>query len=236
MRRKQLARAFPSWLIFLLGMLVGQAVGQSGAVDGTFNPGSGVNGAVHAVAVQADGKLVIGGEFTAFNGIPRSNLARLNADGSLDTTFTPGSITGRVEALVIQSDGKVVIGGEFSSVGGIARRSLARLNPDGSVDTGFVAETDANGIVYALALRSDGRLLVAGDFIALAGQRRERIAQLEPSGALDAGFNPNAAANGAIFALALQPNGRILVGGAFTQVNGSSRSRVARLTPDGGWT
>lgn len=119
-------------------------------------------------------------------------------------------------------------------MGGIARRSLARLNPDGSVDTGFVAETDANGIVYALALRSDGRLLVAGDFIALAGQRRERIAQLEPSGALDASFNPNAAANGAIFALALQPNGRVLVGGAFTQVNGSPRSRVARLTPDGG--
>lgn len=111
MRRKQLARAFPVWLIFLLGMLVGQAVGQSGAVDGTFNPGSGVNGAVYAMAVQADGKLVIGGEFTAFNGIPRSNLARLNADGSLDTTFTPGSIAGRVEALVVQSDGKVVIGG-----------------------------------------------------------------------------------------------------------------------------
>ncbi len=234
MRRGQLARAFPAWLIFLLGMLVGQAVGQSGAVDGTFNPGSGVNGAVYDVAVQADGKLVIGGEFTAFNGVPRSNLARLNADGSLDTTFAPGNIVGRVEALVVQSDGKVVIGGEFSSVGGIARRSLARLNPDGAVDTGFVAETDANGVVYALALRSDGRLLVAGDFIALAGQRRERIAQLEPNGTLDASFNPSAAANGAIFALALQPNGRILLGGAFTQVNGSPRSRMARLTPDGG--
>jgi uncharacterized delta-60 repeat protein len=232
MCNRQSVEAFSVWIIFLLAMSAGQVFGQAGAVDGTFNPGSGVNGAVYAVAVQADGKLVIGGEFTAFNGIPRSNLARLNADGSLDTTFAPGSIAGEVEALVVQSDGKVVIGGDFSSVGGVSRRNLARLNPDGSLDTGFVA--DADNTVYALALRSDGKLLVAGDFIALAGQRRERIAQLEPNGTLDTGFNPNAAANGTIFALALQPNGRILVGGAFTQVNGSPRSRLARLTPDGG--
>ncbi len=231
MRSRQLVRAFPVWLIFLLGMLVGQAFGQAGAVDATFNPGSGFNDEVHVVAVQTDGKLVIGGEFTAFNGIPRSKVARLNTDGSLDTTFAPGNIDGEVETLVVQPDGKVVIGGDFFSVGGVPRRNLARLNPNGSLDTGFVA--DANNTVYALALRGDGKLLVAGDFTILAGVRRERIVQLEPNGLPDAGFNPNASANDDIDALAIQPNGRILLGGEFTQVNGTPRSRVARLNADG---
>lgn len=230
MRNRPYVSAF--LCILLLGVLVGPAFGQAGAVDATFNPGSGVDGAVYAVAVQGDGKIVIGGEFTAFNGIPRSNLARLAADGSLDTTFAPGNVTGRVEALVVQPDGKVVIGGDFSSVGGAPRRGLARLNPDGSLDTAFVAET--NGVVYALALRSDGKLLVGGDFTVVAGGRRERLAQLEPSGALDVSFNPNAGADGTIFAMAIQPNGRVLVGGAFGQVNGTPRSRIARLTADGG--
>ncbi|MGQ9896709.1 MAG: hypothetical protein ACUVR8_03980 [Acidobacteriota bacterium] len=228
-------RLFWLFLLWLVSWVVtGSALGQSGAVDAGFDPGSGVNGSIYAVAVQDDGKVVIGGEFTAFNGVPRNNLARLNADGSLDTTFVPGNVTGRVEALVVQGDGKVVIGGNFSSVGSVARRGLARLNPDGLVDTGFTAETDPDGIVYALALQGDGKLLVAGDFTVLGGQRRERLARLEPSGVLDVSFNSNVRADGVVFALAVQPNGRILLGGAFSQVNGTPRSRVARLMADGG--
>ncbi len=218
----------------MLGLTAGSAFAQAGALDPNFNPGSGVTGAVYAIAVQPDGKLVIGGEFTAVNGVPRNNLARLNPDGSLDTVFGLGAgVNGRIEAMLLQPDGKIVIGGAFSSVNGVLRRSLARLNADGLPDVTFAAETDSNGIVYALARQEDGKLLVAGDFSHLAGQRRERLARLTADGVLDAGFNPNAVANGAVFALAIQPNGRIVLGGAFTQVNGVLRSRLARLTADG---
>lgn len=216
----------------LSGLAAGQAFAQAGALDPSFNPGSGVGGAVYAVVVQPDGKLLIGGEFSAVNGVPRNNLARLNGDGSLDVTFNAG-VAGRVETLLLQPDGRLVVGGAFSSVNGVPRRSLARLNADGSVDAAFTAETDADGVVYALARQNDGRLLVAGDFTNVAAVRRERLARLTADGSPDNDFNPNAAANGPVFAVAVQPNGRILLGGAFTQVNGAPRSRLARLTADG---
>ncbi|MCS7079987.1 MAG: hypothetical protein NZ585_08040 [Chloracidobacterium sp.] len=222
------------WLAATFGFMTVNALAQAGALDVTFNPGGGVSGAVYAIAVQPDGKVVIGGEFSAVNGLPRNNVARLNPDGSLDVAFDPGSgVNGRVEALLIQPDGRVVIGGAFSSVNGVPRRSLARLNADGSVDSSFTTGTDAAGVVYALARQGDGKLLIAGDFTNLANVRRERLARLNADGSVDTDFNPNAAANGPIFALAIQPNGRILLGGAFTQVNGIPRSRLARLTADG---
>ncbi|MEP7337404.1 MAG: delta-60 repeat domain-containing protein, partial [Acidobacteriota bacterium] len=95
----------------------GTAKAQS-AADG-FAPN--INGLVYAVAVQADGKMVVGGNFTTVNGQPRSNLARINVDGTLDAGFTLGA-NGSVDALAIQSQsGQIVVGGSFSLLGGQAR-------------------------------------------------------------------------------------------------------------------
>lgn len=98
------------------------------AVDPTFNPGSGANDRVLALALQPDGNVLLGGIFSIVGGTARNGIARLNANGSLDTSFDPGTgANGAVHALTLQSDGKVLLGGTFTSVSGTLRSGIARL-------------------------------------------------------------------------------------------------------------
>jgi hypothetical protein len=118
-------------------LLPGAAWAQS-ALDG-FDPGA--NDAVAAIAVQADGKILVGGDFTTLGGggtgtTTRNNIGRLNADGSLDTSFNPGA-NGTVIAIAVQADGKILVGGDFTTLGGggtgtTTRNHIGRLNTDGS--------------------------------------------------------------------------------------------------------
>ena len=128
----------------------------NGLLDTSFNPGSGVNPAnnfINAVAVTPGNQIVIGGQFTSYNGGVAGNIARLNVDGSLDTTFNPGSgADGTVWSLAVQSDGKVLIGGDFTHINSTPRNHLARLNTDGSLDTSFTPGATFNGPIYSLAL------------------------------------------------------------------------------------
>lgn len=116
---------------------------QPGTIDPSFNPiglGDGANNTVVAIALQPDGKILIGGFFTMYNSTPRSRIARLNADGSLDMSFDPGNALGLntfVNSIVLQPDGKILIGGEFFTYNGKLRYRIARLNADGSLDTSF---------------------------------------------------------------------------------------------------
>ncbi len=141
---------------------------STGAVDTSFTPGSGFAGPgiVHAIALQTDGKILVGGGFSSYNGTTRSNLARLNSDGSLDTTFNAGSINSIVKSITVQADGKLLIGGLFSSVGGSARNALARLNSDGSLDSSFAppASFSSSGGVLQIIAQPTGRILLAGSF------------------------------------------------------------------------
>jgi uncharacterized delta-60 repeat protein len=205
-----------------------------GSLDASFNPGSGANSSVYALALQPDGKLLIGGDFTSYNGTPRNRIARLNADGSLDASFNPGTgADTSVRALALQPDGKLLIGGEFISYNGTPRNRIARLNADGSLDASFNPGTGANGWVLALALQPDGKLLIGGEFTTYNGTPSNRIARLNAEGSLDASFNPGSGANFEFHALALQPDGKLLIGGTFTSYNGTSRNGIARLNADG---
>src|SRR4051812_32390283 len=103
-------------LLLQLGTLCFHARGAAGDVDLSFDPGSGVNGTVNALVVQPDGKVIIGGEFTTVKGLVRTNLARLNPDGSGDATFDPGMAYDRVSSLALQSDGKVLVGGQSVNI------------------------------------------------------------------------------------------------------------------------
>jgi len=204
----------------------------AGALDATFNPGSGADGEVAAIAVQpADGKVLVGGYFSAVNGVPRRGIARLNANGSLDAAFAP-VLDGDVLAILVQPDGKIVIGGTFTAVNGVGRGRIARLNADGSLDTAFNPAAGADQEVDALARQGDGKLVLGGKFTTVAGVARVRIARLRPDGALDTSFDPGAGANWTVFAAALQPDGRVLIGGAFDSVGGVERRGVARLWGD----
>ena len=210
-----------------------------GSVDLTFNTNNAkINGSVNTIAVQPDGKILIGGTFTKYNQITRNSLARLNPDGSLDLTFDPGKgVNGYVETLLLQPDGKILVIGFFKKYNDVAVPKIVRLNPDGSLDPSFVVATDiASKLeVQTIALQPDGKILIAGDFVIPTdkGSVRPRIIRLNPDGSVDSTFTPGSGANDVITSIALQPDGKILIGGGFTQYNGVLRNRLARLQPNG---
>ncbi|MCE3008797.1 MAG: delta-60 repeat domain-containing protein, partial [Bacteroidetes bacterium] len=208
-----------------------------GSLDVNFNPtGSGANDEVSAVIVQSDGKVLIGGKFTSYNGTARNRITRLNADGSLDVNFNPtgSGANDEISAVIVQSDGKVLIGGRFTSYNGTARNRIARLNSDGSLDVNFnPIGSGANDEISALALQAGGKVVIGGEFTSYNGTSRSRIARLNADGSLDTGFNPGTGPDDAVFALALQPDGKVLIGGALTSFSGVTRNKIARLNVDG---
>lgn len=218
-----------------MGLPVQRTRAQAGAVDISFDPGSGANGDVYAVASQPDGKVVIGGAFTSVNGVARNRVARLNPDGTLDLNFNPGAgANANVQVVTRDASGRILVGGFFTSVNGNNRNYLARLNPDGSLDTSFNPGTGANGNVWAIAVQSDTKILVGGEFTTFAGSSRSGLTRVTSSGAPDDTFAPGAAAtNGVIYALAIQSDNRIIIGGSFTNYAGNARTNIARINANG---
>lgn len=201
-----------------------------GRTDPSFNPGAGINGTVLAIEVQRDGKILIGGEFTSVDGVARINVARLNADGSLDRSFDAGvGADGSVRSIVIQFDDRILLAGLFTSVAGVDRRHIARVFSDGAFDSSFDPGTGADSAIYAVGLQPDGKIVLAGDFASFNGVALNRIVRLNPDGSIDTGINFGRGANALINSLAIQPDRRILIGGAFTEVDGLPRNRFARL-------
>jgi uncharacterized delta-60 repeat protein len=210
---------------------------QAGDVDSSFDPGSAINGAVYATAVQPDGKLLIGGSFSSVRGAARGKIARLNPDGTVDHTFQNG-MTGAdfdVYSVALQPDGRVLIAGSFTKVNGVSRGKIARLNADGSLDDTLQnGMSGANSRVLSVALQPDGLVLIGGYFTAVNGVSRGHIARLKTDGSLDPSFQSElTGANREVYSVALQPDGHVLIGGAFFVVNGVSRNYFARLSADG---
>jgi uncharacterized delta-60 repeat protein len=222
-------------LTFLtLCLLVTNTIAQSSSLDLTFNPGTGANGIIWTTAIQSDGKIIIGGEFTSYNGTARNHIARINADGSLDASFNPGTgANERVRTIAIQSDGKIIIGGFFTSYNGTASNYITRLNADGSLDATFNPGTGANNFVNTSDIQSDGKIIIGGDFISYNGTTRNRIARLNADGSLDASFNSEAGTNSTVWTTAIQSDGKIIIGGQFTSYFVTARNRIARLNADG---
>jgi uncharacterized delta-60 repeat protein len=211
---------------------------RAGDLDLSFNPGSAVNGEVLGIAVQPDGRILIGGRFTAVRNLVRNRIARLNADGSPDVTFDPGSgVNGVIQSLLIQPDGKVIVAGAFVAVNGLRRPGIARLNIDGSVDTSFLPALRDSVFpnVTCVALQPDGKVLVGGLF-SVSGATLRGVARLTQDGNLDSSFIMAEAGDRyspMVYAVGVQPDGKIMVGGNFTMINGVGRYSVARLNTNG---
>ena len=213
-----------------------------GSLDTSFDAGA--NGCLDAVVVQPDGKIVVGGTFDTLGGggtgtTTRYGIGRLNADGSLDTSFNAG-VDQRVDALALQADGKIVVGGAFQTLefggSGTLRSRIGRLNADGSLDASF--DPGSNSRVHSLLVQPDGKIVVGGSFSRLGGggfppqSRPEwlRIGRLHTDGSLDTGFNPGAESQ--VYALAVQPDGKVLAGGGFLALGGGAvtpRFRIGRV-------
>jgi uncharacterized delta-60 repeat protein len=203
----------------------------SGLAD-SFNPN--VNSEIYAIAVQADGKILVGGLFDSISGQPRNGFARLDATTGLADSFDPGG-NDIVGAIAVQADGKILVGGNFTSIGGQTRNHIARLDPV----TGFADSLDpnANDTVFTITVQADGKILAGGPVTSFSPNggptvTRNNIARLETDGRLDQTLDLGTVGN-YFQVTAVQPDGKILVGGAFTTILGVPRNNIARLNTDG---
>jgi uncharacterized delta-60 repeat protein len=222
-------------------------INSDGSKDTSFDIGSGptVTGffsfpSVNSVKVQSNGKILVGGTFSTFNGSTQGSLIRLNTDGSRDTSFDIGSgfgdvfgDEGTVYSCAVQSDGKILAGGYFSTFSGESQNYLIRLNSDGSKDTSFDIGDGFNSLIESIAIQSDGKILVGGAFTTFSGSSQNHLIRLNSDGSKDETFDIGTGDNGIFWSLKIQSDGKILVGGQFTQFNGSSQNALIRLNSDG---
>ncbi len=206
----------------------------NGTLDPTFDIGPGANGPIRVLGLQSDGRLIVGGAFSVINGTNAGNITRLAADGKVDSAFNPGSgADNPVFALAVLPDDKILVGGSFSTFNAEPHAGLVRLGTNGVVDPTLDIGSGFNGTVYALALQSDGKIVVGGEFASFNGAPRVNLLRLNPDGTLDTTFNPSFTINAAVRAIIVQFDGGIVIGGAFTTVNGVERRHLARLDRNG---
>lgn len=212
---------------------------EDGSLDESFDAGESINSTAWETLVQPDGKILVGGFFTDFYGTGQDRIGRLNSDGSVDESFDTGlginQANSWVYSFALQEDEKILVGGAFSIFNNEDKSGITRLNPDGSIDETFNIEgVGFNNSVWDMVLQPDGKIVAVGSFTDYNGIARNRIARLNSDGSLDETFNIGTGANfGPVYAVALQEDGKILVGGSFTQINGNPRSTIARLNADG---
>lgn len=196
-------------------------------LDTSWNPN--LNGLVWGHWAYPDGSFLIGGTFTTAFGSTVRRLIRVLANGTRDTTFNP-TVNERCYSIVVQPDGKILIGGEFSTVNGVARAGLARLHANGTLDTGFVASTNPGGAVMSIALDAIGRIYVASSFYKWDAVPATRgFARMSSSGVIDWTWGDG----GDVQSIAIQPDGKCIVGGNFITMAGTTRNRIARINDDG---
>lgn len=194
-----------------------------GTLDPTFDPGTGANGPIDRMALQSDGKVVIVGHFTTVAGTNRKTIARLNADGTLDTGFDPGTSidqSGFIYDLLVGPDNKAILAGSFDACNGVTRHKLVRLNLDGSVDPTFDAGKNFSGYVKRIALYPDGQLLAIGLF--QAGSKYDFV-RVAVDGTIDQNFLAIGVSNADVVA---QPDGRVVIGDGVVNSNFGGLNRV----------
>jgi len=183
-------------------------------------------GSVLAIAQQADGSLILGGDFTLIDGVPRAHLARLTPAGTLDANWNP-SADGIVRALATDAYGNVFAGGDFAAVGGQPHRLVAKIAGSGqgivddAWDPGFVDDgTSLSFDVLTLALDANGDVFAGGDFHEVGGLHRDFVAKLSGlgEGAVDPDWNPGVETS--VHSLAIDPSGWIYTAQSPPQTSG----------------
>jgi len=209
-----------------------------GSLDPEFLAGSGFDDEVKSIAIQPDGKIIIGGYFTKFNALPANRIVRLNADGSMDETFNTGlGFDGPVETIAIQTDGKILAGGDFLNYQAQEFGRIIRLSVNGHPDPDFVTEHGFNGIVNKILIQNDGKILIGGEFTSYQDTDKSALIRILSNGKPDLSFNPNLSSSGIsptkIVAIAVQNDDKIIISGNFETVGDVQSKTFARIHADG---
>src|SRR5688500_707787 len=220
-------------LLFITALTV---EAQPGRPDTTFTAeitGAAGGANVVALAPLPDGRLLIGGNFVSVNGYGQSDIARLRTNGMRDFSFI-GRAQSAVNVLAIDASNRVVVGGALTNVSANVVTNIARVFFDGAPDTNFSAAI--NGAVNAIAFQPGGKILVGGSFSRILEpgvSKPKNITRLNEDGSDDEAFSPtDRGANASVWAFAIQPDGKILVGGSFTLFDGEPRAGLVRLNAD----
>ena len=208
---------------------------SDGTIDSSFIYGTGFNSPVRIIVVQPDGKILCGGNFSTYKGLTDNNcIIRLNSDGTKDLTFDNSiGFDNIVTSIAIQPDGKILVGGAFNTYKGVSANRIIRLNSDGSIDLTFNSGTGFNNDIFKLSLQSDGKILCGGTFTSYNGLSENYIIRLNSDGTKDITFDNSIGFNGATSTIAIQPDGKILIGGLFGTYKGVSANGIIRLNSDG---
>lgn len=223
--------------LFFILLVKANLYSQDGIIDPTFNPtdignyfGDGVDNYIRAACKQSDGKIIVGGEY--FSNIPYNRMMRCNVDGSFDDTFNVGTgPEGAIYSFDIQNDGKIIVGGLFTIFNGQNCWGIVRLNTNGSIDTSF--NPNLNGSVTKLKILNDGKILIGGTFTSVNGISRNYLAKLNNDGTHDTSFNIGSGFNSSVLSIKEQADQKLIIGGAFTNYNGSTQNRLIRLNANG---
>lgn len=242
-------------------------INSDGSIDNTFNIGNSLTatyyynpsqfttipGQVVTSEIQSDGKILIGGDFVEINQIPMRNLARLNSDGSLDTsfnnikgpsTFYPNyyNYTGIISTIVL-SNQNIFFGGNYHQYNYTYTGSFAKLDYNGSIDFGFNKNNGPNGNVFCTKTQPDGKIIIGGNFSRYNGNDKKGIVRVNVDGSIDTSFNigdgiinstdPPSANNYSIYSIVIQSDGKIIIAGLFNMYNNNPKSLIVRLNSDG---
>ncbi|HEX7861361.1 MAG TPA: hypothetical protein VF773_13595 [Verrucomicrobiae bacterium] len=216
-----------STLATVVALTILQQNSFSTEVDPTFS--AQVNGTVYALHVDASGNVYAGGQFNSVNGSPRNNLARLNPSGAVDASF---AIQPDAAVLTISADnsGSIYAGGAFNA----PSRHLAKISSGGQV-LPLALQSSTSSRIDCLALSSDGSVVIGGPFRSLAGTPAIHVAKISSAGQVDSAFESSllssAAFEAGADALAIQSDGKILVGGYLNTADG--QRSLLRLNADG---
>lgn len=224
----------------------------NGSIDTSFNVGgSGIsllNYVAYTAAIQQDGKILVGGQFGSYNGVPCGSLIRLNSNGSIDPTFTfPNYASSWVNRVLIQPDGKILVEGLFGyAFTDPTNRHLIRLNSNGTLDTTFtsgytgptvpIPSTSYSNVITLqnMALQSDGKIIIVGAFTNYNGVSVNNIIRLLSDGQIDPTFNTSTGVERGINDLIIEPtSNKIIIGGEFTLFGTTAVKKLIRLNTNG---
>lgn len=214
---------------FFLLLLVGGGAtltAAPGSIDPDFVLPLFNNNAITDLDLDSEGNTVVVGSFTDVG----SRITKISPTGEV---IAYGGFDGGVRGVAVDAAGAVFAGGDFTKFNGLTRRGIARILPDASLDPAFDPGTGFTGSIYDVFPAPGGKVIAIGAFYQVQGQSIIGIVRLNADGSLDETFGAATGTNNVVNDLVFLPDGRILIGGAFTTYNGTSCGRIAVLTEQG---